>query len=237
MSMTTRRTFLRNIVLTTTSLSVPGVFAQQLLLTPRQTEGPYYPSQLPLDRDNDLIIINDSLTPAVGEITHLSGKILDQSGNPINNALVEIWQTDNNGIYLDQLQNGNRGGGFGGRRGRGRGGYANNDATKWDSNFQGYGSFITGSTGEYYFRTIKPTLYPGRTKHIHFAITTKGLNKWTTQCYVRGEPGNERDSVLRRIGNLAARESVIVDFEPIKGSSIGELQARFDIILGMTPAA
>ena len=54
---------------------VPGVFAEELTKTPKQTEGPFYPDKLPLDTDNDLILINDKTTPAVGEISHLTGKI------------------------------------------------------------------------------------------------------------------------------------------------------------------
>ena len=61
------------------------------------TEGPFYPNKLPLDTDNDLLIINDSITPGVGQITHLSGKILCPLGRPICNARTEIWQCDNNG--------------------------------------------------------------------------------------------------------------------------------------------
>src|SRR5438128_2737259 len=96
-----RRTFLRRLALSTVLFAVPGAFAEELLRTPRQTEGPFYPDKLPLDTDNDLIIVNDSLTPAVGEITHLFGRILDGRGMPIRNALVEIWQVDNNGVYLN----------------------------------------------------------------------------------------------------------------------------------------
>jgi hypothetical protein len=48
---------------------VPGLFAEVLTVTPEQTEGPYYPTALPLDTDNDLLVINDSITPAVGVIT------------------------------------------------------------------------------------------------------------------------------------------------------------------------
>src|SRR5678815_5065292 len=58
----------------------PGAFAEELTRTPAQTEGPFYPDKLPLDTDNDLIVINDKLTPAVGTITHLTGKILDSRG-------------------------------------------------------------------------------------------------------------------------------------------------------------
>src|SRR5215212_320928 len=91
-----RREFLRQIALGTAFLSTPGAFAAELVRTPKQTEGPFYPDKLPLDTDNDLLIINDRITPAVGEITHLTGRVLDLKGNPIRNALVEIWQVDNN---------------------------------------------------------------------------------------------------------------------------------------------
>src|SRR5215213_9391019 len=77
-----------------------GLFAEELTRTPAQTEGPFYPNKLPLDTDNDLLIINDTITPAVGEVTHLTGRVLDASGNPIRNALVEIWQCDAKGVYL-----------------------------------------------------------------------------------------------------------------------------------------
>ena len=69
-------------------------------LTPEQTEGPFYPDKLPLDTDNDLIIINEALTSAVGEVTHLGGRVLDSSGEPLRNVTVEIWQVDGNGVYL-----------------------------------------------------------------------------------------------------------------------------------------
>lgn len=211
-----RRGFLSGVALGAAYFTTRGAFAEELSLTPRQTEGPFYPDKLPLDTDNDLIIVNDDLTPAVGEITHLSGRILDSRGEPIRNALVEIWQVDNHGIYL-HTQGGDR--------------------QKLDKNFQGFGRFLTGSTGEYYFRTIKPTLYPGRTRHIHFAVKMKGQEKFTTQCYVQGEPANDRDGILRSIRDPKVRESVIVDFAPIETSKIGELAAKFDIVLGVTPEA
>src|SRR5712671_5410386 len=95
-----RRRFLKALGLSATLFTVPGAFAEQLLRTPAQTEGPFYPDKLPLDTDNDLIIVNNGITPAVGEITHLNGRILDGRGDPIRNALVEIWQVDNHGVYL-----------------------------------------------------------------------------------------------------------------------------------------
>ena len=192
---------------------VPGAFAEQLTLTPKQTQGPFYPDKLPLDTDNDLLTINDTITPAVGDITWLSGRILDSRGEPISNALVEIWQVDNNGAYLHSRTN---------------------NKEKRDTNFQGFGRFLTGSSGEYLFRTLKPVPYPGRTPHIHFAVKLKGRDKFTTQCYIKGNAGNQRDGVLRGIRDPKQLVSVMVPFEPLKNSKIGELAAHFDIVMGFT---
>ncbi len=208
-----RRRFFKQLSYAAALAAVPGLYAEELLRTPRQTEGPFYPDHLPLDTDNDLVLVNDSLTPAKGEITHLSGRILDLNGEPIRNALIEIWQVDANGVYL----------------------HTRDRHAQRDANFQGFGRFLTGSTGEYYFRTIKPVRYPGRTPHIHFAIKTKGRDKWTTQCYVKGEPQNESDFIYRGIRTPQERAAVTVDFSPLPNSRVGELAAKFDLVLGFTP--
>lgn len=192
-----------------------GLYAEQLIATPRLTEGPFYPDKLPLDTDNDLIIVNDSITPAVGEITHLSGRILTPAGSSVSNAVVEIWQVDNNGIYLNSRDTNN-----GGKR---------------DQNFQGYGRFLTDTSGAYYFRTIKPVPYPGRTPHIHFAISKNGQRIYTTQLLINGHPQNDGDGVFESASDPLARETLLVDFKPLPGSRIGELTANFDIVLGVTP--
>jgi protocatechuate 3,4-dioxygenase beta subunit len=218
-----RRRFMQGGAIAAAGIVVPswcqvaGAFADALSLTPRQTEGPFYPNRLPLDTDNDLIVVNDSLTPAIGEITHLSGRVLDATGSPLKNVLVEIWQVDGNGVYL---HTGDR---FGQREGN------------RDANFQGFGRFFTGSSGEYYFRTVKPVPYPGRTPHIHFKLKRSGERDFTTQCYVKGHPQNERDGVYRGIRDPGARDSVTVDFAPLPNSKLGELAAHFDIVLGITP--
>jgi protocatechuate 3,4-dioxygenase beta subunit len=215
--LTSRRVFLSTLALGAAAYTVPGLFAEQLDLTrtPAQTEGPFYPNKLPLDTDNDLLIINDGITPAVGEITHLGGRVLDAKGNPLRNVLVEIWQVDGNGAYLHS-------------------GTTNRD--KRDANFQGFGRFLTGSTGEYYFRTVKPVPYPGRTPHIHFKLKKGGKELLVTQCYIKGHPGNDKDGIYRSLRDAKARDALTVDFAPIKESKIGELAAKFDIVLGVTPA-
>src|SRR5262249_8198849 len=144
----------------------PGVFAQELAHTPRLTEGPFYPDRLPLDTDNDLIVINDAVTPAVGEIPHLTGRVLDARGNPVRNATVEIWQCDANAVYLHSAESGRAG-------------------AQRDRNFQGFGRFTTGMSGEYFFRTIKPVPYPGRpAPHIHVKVKRGGRDVLTTQFFI-----------------------------------------------------
>ncbi len=209
-----RRHFFRGLGATAAFFAVPGSFAQELTRTPKQTEGPFYPDHLPLDTDNDLLVLNDSLTPAVGEVTWLSGRILDARGEPMRNAVVEIWQCDNNGAYLHS-KTGNK--------------------EKQDAHFQGFGRFVTGSTGEYLFRTIKPVPYPGRAPHVHFKIKQSNKDLLVTQCYIKGHSGNEADGVWKNIKDVKQRDSVTIDFSPLKGSRIGELAAKFDLVLGFTP--
>jgi protocatechuate 3,4-dioxygenase, beta subunit len=216
-SVLTRRGLLRGgLVLGAAAFITPGAFAEAVELgrTPRLTEGPFYPPRLPLDTDNDLIIVNKSITLAIGTITHLSGRILSPSGEPVNNAVIEIWQCDANGVYLAQA---------------GR-------STRADKNFQGFGRFTTGTKGEYRFRTIKPVPYPGRTPHIHVKVKKGERELLTTQIFVNGHSQNRRDGVLGEIRDSFQRELVLVDFKPIKSSKIGEVSAEFDIVCGLTPS-
>jgi protocatechuate 3,4-dioxygenase, beta subunit len=200
-------------------LAVPGAFAEELeqgklrLPTPDMGEGPFYPDKMPLDTDNDLLILNDSITPAIGEVTYLSGQVLTSNGAPVRNAFVEIWQVDGNGVYLHS---------------------GSDSAGKRDSNFQGYGRFLTDSTGRYYFRTIKPVDYPGRTPHIHIAVSKSGHRILTTQILIKGNPRNETDGLFKRIPDEQSRATVLADFVPLADSKIGELAANFDIVLGRT---
>jgi protocatechuate 3,4-dioxygenase beta subunit len=200
--------------------TTPGLFAEQLdqklVATAATTEGPFYPDKMPLDTDNDLLIINDAITPGVGEITHLTGRVLSSTGQPLRNIFVEIWQVDSTASYIHT----------GGRQPTGN-----------DKNFQGYGRFLTDARGQYYFRTIKPIAYTligiFRTAHIHFAFSKNGKRIFTTQMLVRGLEANNRDGVVKGL-DPKALETILVDFKPVAGSKIGELAASFDIVLGKT---
>jgi protocatechuate 3,4-dioxygenase, beta subunit len=213
-----RRLFLASAALPL--FTVRGAFANlldDLTATPKQTEGPFYPDKLPLDTDNDLIVINDALTPGVGEITHLTGRVLDLKGNPVRNAVVEIWQCDAKGVYLHSLD-------------------SKPNAAKQDKNFQGFGRFATSSKGEYYFRTIKPVPYSQRpAPHIHVKVKKGGKELLTTQFYIKDHPGNMRDGIYTGVKDAKQRAALTVPFTPIKESKIGEQAATFDIVLGVTP--
>ncbi|MDZ4289078.1 MAG: hypothetical protein U0984_14010, partial [Prosthecobacter sp.] len=189
---TSRRQFIHSLGLSSVIFTAPGAFAAALTQTPAVGFGPFYPDHLPLDTDNDLITINDALTPAVGEISYVSGRVLGPDGEPLRNAIVEIWQADIHGTYIHSQSGG--------------------DKASQDKNFQGYGRFLTGATGEYLFRTLKPVAYTGRCPHIHYAVKLKGRDKWTTELHLKDHPLNATDGVTRRIKNPTALE---VEFQPL----------------------
>ena len=216
MTTQSRRRFLE--ALAAGACTVPGLYAEALKTTSDLGEGPFYPDKMPLDTDNDLLALNDGITPAVGEVVYLSGRVLTKSGEPLRNGYVEIWQVDINGSYLHS-------------GGRNTGGY--------DSNFQGYGRFVTDSKGQYFFRTIKPIEYTlkgaFRCPHVHFAVSKSGHRLLATQMLIKGHPANERDGLVKRArGKGDMLESLMVDFQPMAGSKLKEYAANWDIVIGRT---
>jgi protocatechuate 3,4-dioxygenase beta subunit len=183
--------------------------AAELILTPPQTRGPFYPLTIPLDSDNDLVRVEGRARIAKGEITNVVGRVLDERGHPVARARIEIWQCNAYGRYHHPGDRQN---------------------APLDPNFQGYGRFVTGTDGAYRFRTIKPVPYPGRAPHIHFAVSGPAIEPLVTQMYVAGAPENERDWILNNIRDPRARTSLIVPFAPSTGTP-GELLAKFDLVL------
>ncbi|MBM3776644.1 MAG: intradiol ring-cleavage dioxygenase [Acidimicrobiia bacterium] len=192
-----------------------GLFAETLTPTKPTTEGPFYPDTMPLDTDNDLLVINDSITPAVGEVTWLTGKVVTETGAPVRNAFIEIWQVDAKATYLHT---------------KGR-------TPQRDANFQGYGRCLTSSSGEYLFRTVKPVPYTlggvTRAPHIHIAVSRNGKRLFTTQIAIRGHHQNAGDIVFKPLSS-ADMNTLVADFAPVPGSSHGELNAKFDLVLNRT---
>ncbi len=205
----TRRDFLATTGATLALFAEPLTAATQLQRTPPQSLGPFYPATLPLDTDNDLVLVRGRSGIATGVITHITGRISDDRGRIIAGALVEIWQCNAFGRYHHPRDRRN---------------------APIDENFQGYGRFTTGDDGYYRFRAIRPVPYPGRTPHIHFAISGAGIESLVTQMYVAGEPDNARDGLLNGIHDARARASLIVALLPTAGAA-GELSGRFDLVL------
>ena len=190
-------------------LAMPATGAAALL-TPRQSAGPFYPDELPLDDDNNLVEVTGQQSAALGEHADLSGRLLDRNGHPLAGVRIEIWQCDANGRYRHPRDPGRQ---------------------PIDPGFQGFGHTLTDSEGRYRFRTIRPVPYPGRTPHIHVAVRPDGTPPFVTQLYVEGEARNAGDFLFQRIP-AEQRPLVLADFAS-RGSD-QPLQARWDILLGLS---
>jgi len=190
-------------------VGIPGVsVSKNLVSTPRQSAGPFYPLELPLDDDNDLTFVKGRDAMAKGQVTDLGGRILDINGQPLSNLRIEIWQCDINGRYRHPYERGSQ---------------------PRDENFQGHGHTITDERGGYRFRTIRPVPYPGRTPHIHVAVFPENEKPFVTQLYVRGDPRNQDDFLFNHVPG-ERRHLVTAEFLE-SGQEGGSLEARFDIIL------
>ncbi len=141
---------------------LPELEGLPLAATPSQQEGPYYPVQRFDDRDNDLTVIDGVDGSAAGNVLILNGTLLTTDGAPVVGGVVEIWQTDANGIYLHP----------------GDPGVAERDAF-----FQGSGAATAATDGSWSFRTIDPGYYEPRPRHIHVKVHVDGQEVLTTQIY------------------------------------------------------
>jgi len=176
--------------------------------TPRQTAGPFYPVDWDGDIDWDLVRVAGEDARALGQVTHLQGRVTDLGGAPIAGARVEIWQCDANGRYRHPGDD--------------------RSATR-DPAFQGRGRVVTDGQGRYRFRTIRPVPYPGRTPHIHFRVIAEDGRELITQMYVAGEPQNERDFLFSRLRDPSR---VLVSLNPADSIEQGALVGTFDIVMG-----
>jgi protocatechuate 3,4-dioxygenase beta subunit len=179
--------------------------AGPLAATPRQTRGPFYPPDPPADAGNDLVIERDGRR-AQGELTLLSGRVVDTAGRPLAGTRVEIWQCNAGGRYHHPRDDG---------------------PAPVDPLFRAFGRNVVQADGSWSFRTIRPVAYPGRTPHIHFQVTAPSGVQLVTQLYVRGEPANERDGVLARL-SPADRDRLAAAFER---RADGVWNARFELVI------
>lgn len=170
--------------------------ASSCLLTPDQTEGPFYPIEDQLDKDSDLTSVKGSLNNALGETIVMFGTVTDENCKPVKDALVEIWQACATGKYNHP---------------------GDPNPASLDPNFQYWGRALTNSKGEYSFKTIRPGHYQAtetwmRPAHIHLKVHRRGYEELTTQVYFKDDPYNSNDRILMGLSE-AERNRVIIDFK------------------------
>jgi protocatechuate 3,4-dioxygenase, beta subunit len=182
---------------------LPARSARPLRLTPAQTEGPFYPVELPQDTDFDLLRQGETRY-ARGQATWLDGSVVDPDGRPVRGADVEIWQCDVDGHYRHPR-----------------------DGARADPAFQSFGRVAVDAQGRYRFHTIRPVAYVGRTPHIHVKVKLARRELLTTQLYVEGDPGNAGDGLWRSLRDPLDRAALTVPFR----SSPEGLQATFEIVV------
>jgi len=163
-----------------------------------------------------------SLSPGrpIGQTITLSGRVLDSDGRGVPATLIEIWQTNASGAYLDPADPG---------------------FMSLDPNFTGAGRTITDSDGRYHFRTIKPAAYPGeigglfRPAHIHTSLFGELIgSRLITQCYFEGDPLLDRDPILGAIPDPRGIERLKARFNSA-GTEVGGIDSalayNWDIVL------
>ena len=188
------------------ALPVSGL-AAVAISTPPGSEGPFYPTRGMRfdDIDNDLVKIAGLVEEAGGEVFTLHGTIAGSDGQPLAGHRIEIWQCDMDGNYMHPRD----------RR-----------SVNFDQAFQGFGHDITDEGGNYVFRTIKPTIYPGRAPHIHVKVFDGNRELLTTQFYIKDDPNNARDGLFKRMTNI---EADAVSMEIVQGEA--GLEATINIIV------
>jgi protocatechuate 3,4-dioxygenase, beta subunit len=202
-----RRNILQVLGLGSVSLISMSQARAACLLTPRQTEGPFYPEE-PIAVDEDLTARPGSAQRARGTPLKLTGQVLDAQCQPVANALVEIWQADDNGVYKHS---------------------AASDPEDLDPNFQYSGKVNTDDQGKYGIKTIRPGKYPGRTPHIHFRVVLPDGQSLVTQLYFSDYPEwNLRDGIYQNLARRGLADRVTIQ---LTDNPDGGVLGQFDLTL------
>lgn len=167
-----------------------------IMPTPAEVEGPFYPVMDQQDKDFDLTKIEGRQGVAEGPHIIIKGQITDVTGNPVENAVIDLWQANAKGRYRHPRDP---------------------NPQPLDPNFQGWAIINSGKDGRYRFKTVKPGAYPAsetwiRPPHIHFKISKDGYNPLITQMYFPREKLNETDLLLR---NQKASDRPLMIAKPV----------------------
>ena len=187
--------------------------------TSSEISGPVFNRDIIGKNDNDLTVnFSKNNKSPIGHKILVYGTLKDQYSNPIEGALIEIWQANAAGKYLHP-----------------------NDKTLTpiDPNFAGCGRCITQSDGTYDFFTIQPGPYPypnrgveWRPMHIHFSVFGKSFGqRLITQMYFEGDPLIKLCPMVNSIPDQKGISGLIGKLDTSKANSLNILSYKFDIIL------
>lgn len=170
-------------------------------ITPESVMGPFYRTGYAGEDDFDLTMLKGRPARALGDVIEVSGRVLDRMGNPVRGAKIELWQANANGRYA----------------------HANDTSNApLDPNFQGVARLVTGPSGEWRIKTIRPNLYGRRTRHIHFDVAGRAHRLMTQMYFPEEVEKNASDGFYKLLGDRAA-------------TSLARLEApdtyRWDIVL------
>jgi protocatechuate 3,4-dioxygenase beta subunit len=148
--------------------------------------GPFYPIIRPGDDDFDMTQIKGQTGRALGRVIEVTGRVLDRKGNPVRGAALELWQCNAAGRYDHP---------------------GDIAAAPLDPNFQGFAKLVTGPSGEWRVRTIKPAGYDSpigwRTPHIHFDIAGRQSRLITQMYFTEDFATNSKDALYNQLGEDA----------------------------------
>ncbi len=177
--------------------------------TPSQTVGPYF--AIGLARGNRNVLVSEATE---GERIRIEGRVVDGAGEPVSDAMIEIWQANAHGRY-DHPED--------------------TQDKPLDAAFGGFGRAATDDDGAYWFETVKPGSVPGpgnasQAPHVGVAVFARGMLRHAyTRIYFGGEAANEIDPVLNAIDDAGRRNSLIA--ESAGAGADGARVFRFDIVL------
>jgi protocatechuate 3,4-dioxygenase beta subunit len=186
----------------------------------RDLESPVFGHEDLAPFDNDLTRQHEG--EPQGERIIVTGRVAEEDGRPVPDALVEIWQTNAGGRYRHE---------------------GDRHPAPLDPNFSGAGRTLTDEEGRYEFVTIKPGAYPWRNHpnawrpaHVHFSLFGRAFSsRLVTQMYFPGDPLFEFDPIFQSVRDPKARGRLVAEFDLDLTQPEWALGYRFDIVLRSTP--
>lgn len=183
----------------------------------RDLEGPVFGDDVVEPTDGDLTRQGEG--EALGERIIVQGRVLDEDGRPVPNALVEIWQANAAGRYLHDLDR---------------------HPAPLDPNFFGAGRCLTDADGRYRFLTVKPGAYPWgnhpnawRPAHVHFSLFGRTfVQRLVTQMYFPGDPLFDYDPIFQAVRDPRARELLVAALDLDVTEPDWALGYTWDVVLG-----